>query len=200
MTCKVNVSRKRNAVIARFLYYVIIKTPTTVISNKSLPIPTYLLGHWHWRCNNESLTLLSDVELYSSLKCFCHISVILSSPLQPPTELACKVDLSLRHYNTSLGSASWRISYRRRSSVSKTRIAWARDRFYIYIFFFDSPTGQTCWWIFMRDSSTDVKSNHARMCLWRLDLNLMLNHYLSLKPSTFGPKPDFFRPKTPNNG
>ena len=35
--------------------------------------------------------------------------------------------------NTSLGSASWRISYRRRSSVSKTRIAWARDRFYIYL-------------------------------------------------------------------
>ena len=34
--------------------------------------------------------------------------------------------------NTSLGSASWRISYHRRSSVSKTRIAWARDRFYFY--------------------------------------------------------------------
>jgi len=34
--------------------------------------------------------------------------------------------------NTSLGSASWRISYRRCSSVSKTRIACARDRFYIF--------------------------------------------------------------------
>ena len=40
--------------------------------------------------------------------------------------------------NTSLGSASWRISYRRRSSISKTRIAWARDRFYI----FTSPVSQ----------------------------------------------------------
>jgi len=34
--------------------------------------------------------------------------------------------------NTSRGGAEWRISYRRRESVSKTRIAWARDRFYFY--------------------------------------------------------------------
>jgi len=31
--------------------------------------------------------------------------------------------------------------------------------FYLFIpFFSDSPTGQTCWWIFTRDSSKDVKS------------------------------------------
>ena len=30
--------------------------------------------------------------------------------------------------------------------------------FYLYLFFSDSPTGQTCWWIFTRDSSKHVKS------------------------------------------
>jgi len=29
---------------------------------------------------------------------------------------------------------------------------------FIYTFFSDSPTGQTGWWIFTRDSSLDVKS------------------------------------------
>ena len=29
---------------------------------------------------------------------------------------------------------------------------------YLYLFFSDSRTGQTCWWIFTRDSSKDVKS------------------------------------------
>jgi len=29
---------------------------------------------------------------------------------------------------------------------------------YLYLFFFNSPTGQTCWWIFTRDSSNGVKS------------------------------------------
>jgi len=29
-------------------------------------------------------------------------------------------------------SASWRISHSQRSSVSKARIAWARNRFYFY--------------------------------------------------------------------
>ena len=38
----------------------------------------------------------------------------------------------LRKISLKFGSASWRISYRQRSSVSKTRIAWARDRFYIF--------------------------------------------------------------------
>ena len=57
MTCKVNVNhnRKRNEVIAR--YYVIIKTPTAVISNKSLPMPTYLLG-------------LKDISPFLSLNCY----------------------------------------------------------------------------------------------------------------------------------
>ena len=32
----------------------------------------------------------------------------------------------------SSAGRKWRISYRRRESVSKTRIAWARDRFYFY--------------------------------------------------------------------
>jgi len=43
--------------------------------------------------------------------------------------------LALAVKNTSLGSASWRISYRQHSSLSKTRtgIAWPRDRFlYFY--------------------------------------------------------------------
>ena len=39
-------------------------------------------------------------------------------------QIACRLAIKIE-------TASWRISYRQRSSVSKTRIAWARDRFYI---------------------------------------------------------------------
>ena len=46
--------------------------------------------------------------------------------------LAIKIETVSGPCNTCFCSASWRISYRRRSSVSKTRILWARDRFYIY--------------------------------------------------------------------
>ena len=46
--------------------------------------------------------------------------------------------------NTSRGAAEWRISYCQRSSVSKTRIAWTRDRFYICTDFIHSRLYFVC--------------------------------------------------------
>jgi len=39
---------------------------------------------------------------------------------------------------------------------------------YLYLFFFDQPTGQTRGWIFTRDSSKDVKSRKD-VPLWGLN-------------------------------
>jgi len=37
-------------------------------------------------------------------------------------------------------------------------VKYNKKNFYLYLFFFDQPTGQTRGWIFTHDSSKDVKS------------------------------------------
>jgi len=78
-----------------------------------LPVLTLDLDHFAVICMLFRISLLN----------FVHIGALIGNMTSYPF---------LKMAATSRNAAEWRISYSQRESVSETRIAWARDRFYFY--------------------------------------------------------------------
>ena len=90
-------------------------------------------GSWTRACNT---TMQYAFVLYCcDVMALCTASQISNKNIETvscPCNTCFWYSRALAVRNTSRGAAEWRISYNQRASVSKTRIAWARDRFYFY--------------------------------------------------------------------